>query len=152
MASVEFNISNAADQLFSCTLNGKRCSIRLRFNTSMNRWTINMAIDDLMVLHGRKVVTGVDLLRAYDFDIGLMWCTSETNLTYEPGRKELVSGLVKLFHCLEEDIINVDAIFAESQTGVQGEVINNQDQSSWAEPARLKSGVQHRKNYFFDSE
>ena len=103
MTAVEFKIVDAADQQFAARLGNRRCTMRLRYNPTNQRWSFNLAIDDQMVLHGRRIVTGVDLLRAYHFGIGLIFAGSEGKILVEPGRSELINGLVKLYHMTEED-------------------------------------------------
>ena len=105
MTAVEFKIVDAADQRFSAFLGDRRVTVRLRYNPTIDRWSLNLAIDDLPVLHGRRVVTGVDLLRAYNFGIGIMFAQEEKAGTFlPPGKRELVGGLVKLCHALESDV------------------------------------------------
>lgn len=95
---IEFSIIDAADQQFAASLNNRRVTLRLRFNTVDQRWSFDLAIDDTPVLFGRKIVTGVDLLAAFDFQVGLIFALPEKDDTTEPGRFELPNGLVKLYH------------------------------------------------------
>lgn len=95
---IEFKIINAADQQFSAILEDRRVTLRLRYNTVDDRWSLDLAIDDVPVLLGRKVVTGVDLLAAFNFQIGMIFALSETSDNVEPGRSQLPDGLVKLYH------------------------------------------------------
>jgi len=103
-------IIDSADQQFGMVMNRHRVTMRVRYNPSNNRWSFDLALDDLPVLHGRKIVTGVDLLRAYHFDIGIMFCVPPGTKNYEPGRNELITGLVKIYTTTEEDLA---LIFAE---------------------------------------
>ena len=105
MTAVEFTIIDAADQMFSAILGRKRTTLRIRYNPTNNRWSFNLSIDDKPVLHGRRIVTGINLLAPYDFDVGLIFAGSERENFYpEPGRPELIGGIVKLCHCMEEDL------------------------------------------------
>ena len=99
---IEFDIADHADQKFATTLTGRRVSIRLRYNPSVDRWTFDLSIDGDAVLHARRVVPGVDLLAAFDFDIGAIFALPEKN--EQPGRTELPEGRVKLFHATEAEI------------------------------------------------
>jgi hypothetical protein len=113
MSLVSFKIIEAADQQFSATLGGKRVTIRIRYNPSINRWSMNLAIDENTVLHGRRIVTGTDLIDPFDFGIGVIFAGTDKpgGEDLEPGRLELVGGTVKLYHALQED---VDALREEA--------------------------------------
>ncbi len=95
---IEFNITQAPDQQFGVVLNGRRVTIRLRYNPTSDRWTFDLAIDDEPVLMGRCIVTGVDLLDSFDFGIGAIFALSETTDDILPTRNNLPAGLVKLYH------------------------------------------------------
>lgn len=100
---IEFSIVDHADQQFATVLNNRRVTLRLRYNTTSDRWSFDLSLDDQVVLHGRKVVTGVDLLAAFDFGIGMIVAASITTGAV-PGRDELPSGAVKLFSLTEDEI------------------------------------------------
>ena len=99
---IEFDIADHADQKFATTRNGRRVSIRMRYNPYADRWTFDLSIDGDAVLHGRRIVTGVDLLAAFDLKIGAIFALPEKN--EESGRCELPNGRVKLFHATEEEL------------------------------------------------
>lgn len=94
-----FRISDHADQRFDAILNGQRVSIRLRWNGFIGRWCFDLAVSSTPVLHGRRVVSGVDLLSAFNFGLGLIFTSGST----APGYDELVDGAVKLFHATEAE-------------------------------------------------
>lgn len=99
---ITFPVIDAADQKFSTIFNGRRVSIRLRFNHVSNRWSFDIAIDGNPVLHGRRIVTGVDLLYPFGFGIGVIFAHSETNK--EPNREFLANGLIKIYHTTEQEV------------------------------------------------
>lgn len=90
-----FDIIDTADQQFGTVINNRRVTIRLRYNVTTDRWSFDLSIDDLPVLHGRRVVTGADLLAAFDFGLGMIFAYSETGA--QPGRDALPNGTVRLF-------------------------------------------------------
>lgn len=100
---IEFKIINEPDQQFGAVLDGRRVTLRLRYNTTTDRWSFDLAIDDLPALYGRRIVTGVDLLDSFNFGIGAIFALSETLNTAHPGRNELPGGLVKLYHAATEE-------------------------------------------------
>lgn len=99
----EFIITNAADQQFGTILNDRRVTIRLRYNPTTDRWSFDLSIDDLPVLHGRRIVMGIDLLAPFDFGIGMIFALP-TEAGEEPDRDGLPSGLVRLYHATTEEL------------------------------------------------
>jgi hypothetical protein len=99
---IEFEIADHADQKFATTLNGRRVSIRLRYNPTTERWSFDLSIDGEAVLHGRRIVTGVDMLAAFDFGIGVIFALAEGNSV--PGRTQLPEGRVKLYHATDDEV------------------------------------------------
>ncbi|KAA0970805.1 hypothetical protein FPY71_10035 [Aureimonas fodinaquatilis] len=102
----EFVVTNDADQQFTVVLNGRRCTIRIRYNVTAERWMMDLSIDDTPVLTGRRLVVGSDLLAAYDFGLGSIFLLSETGET-NPGRDELPGGMVRMYHATPAEIAAV---------------------------------------------
>lgn len=100
---IEFKFTTDPDQKFSMILNDRRCSFRFRYNVTTDRWSFDLSIDDAPVLQGRRVVTGVDLLAAYDFNLGIIFALETINGAV-PGRDELPNGTVKLYHVMADEI------------------------------------------------
>lgn len=99
---ITFKIAEHADQQFATILNGRRVTLRLRYNVTTNRWSFDLSIDDLPVLHGRRIVCGVDLLAPFDFGIGMI-VAAPIKTGSEPDRASLPNGNVKLFHLMMAD-------------------------------------------------
>lgn len=99
---IEFTIADDADQQFATILNGRRVTIRLRYNVRTDRWSFDLSIDDQPVLHGRRIVTGVDLLEPFDFGLGAIFAVPIDS--DNPGRNELPRGSVRLYHASEAEI------------------------------------------------
>jgi hypothetical protein len=100
---IVFSIVDAADQQFGTIINNRRVTIRLRWNLTSGRWSFDLAIDDLPVLTGRRVVMGIDLLAPFDFGIGAIFALPAV-LGAMPGRLELPAGDVRLYHATAEEI------------------------------------------------
>ena len=100
---IRFTIEDLPDQKFSTILNGRRVTLRLRYNVTTDRWSFDMSIDDLPVAYGRRIVVGVDLLTPYPFDIGVLFAATVTPGA-EPNRKQLPNGEVRLYHATREEI------------------------------------------------
>lgn len=99
---IQFNISSDPDQKFSTFLNNKRVTIRLRYNPTTDRWSFDLSLDDLPILTGRRIVTGVDLLAAFNFDIGLIFAATVLAGS-NPDRVNLPNGNVALFQASQEE-------------------------------------------------
>lgn len=98
----EFPIIDAADQQFGAYLNNQRVTIRVRYNPMSDRWSFDLSLDDIPVLHGRRIVLGVDLLAPFTFDIGRLYALA-TAAGGEPNRAALPGGLVRLYHLTDAE-------------------------------------------------
>lgn len=99
---IEFKIINEPKQKFSVLLNRRRVTFTLWYNQSSDRWSFDLALDNEPVLHGRRIVTGVDLLGPYNLGIGIIFAFSDTGVI--PNRDNLPTGLVKLYHTNQEEV------------------------------------------------
>ena len=97
------NIRDHADQQFGTIINGRRVTMRIRKNPTTDRCTLDLSIDDQPVLHGRKIVTGVDLLAPFQFGLGVIFAASVVSGT-EPTLDALVGGSVRVFSATDEEV------------------------------------------------
>lgn len=102
----QFTVIDAADQQFGTILNNRRVTIRLRYNVTTERWSMDLAIDDLPVLHGQRVVLGVNLIGAYDLDIGAIFAVAVTGDAI-PDRDALPSGRVRMYYASAEELAGI---------------------------------------------
>lgn len=93
----EIPIIEAPSQAFTTTLSERRCDFHVAYSGFTNRWSFDLDIDGVRVLTGRRIVVGVDLLAPFDFGIGSI-IAAPWGSDAEPGRTELPSGRVRLFH------------------------------------------------------
>lgn len=98
-----FSILDHADQQFGTVINGRRVTVRLRYNPANDRWSFDLSIDDAPVLHGRKIVTGIDLLAPFGFGLGVIFAAIVTPGAV-PDRDALPGGTVKLFHATDAEV------------------------------------------------
>ncbi|TBZ81425.1 phage baseplate plug family protein [Rhizobium leguminosarum] len=98
-----FNVVDYADQQFGTIINGRRVTIRLRYNASSDRWSFDLSIDNLPVLTGRRVVTGVDLLAPFDLGLGAI-CAYAVTPGAVPDRAALPAGTVLVVQVSEDEI------------------------------------------------
>ena len=93
---IRFPIIDAADQQFSTIVNNQRCTIRIRYNVWNDRWSFDLSIDDAVVLCGRRIVPGVDLLAPFRFGVGVIFCIPNTEGAV-PDRAALPAGDVRVY-------------------------------------------------------
>lgn len=98
----EFPILDEADQLFGAILNNKRATMRLRYNPSSERWSLDLSIDDEPVLYGYRLTVGIDILRSFNFDLGKLVLIPFSETT-KPDRTALPDGLIRLYHVTDEE-------------------------------------------------
>ena len=97
----ELPVIDAPDQIFTCSLNGKRCQFRLIYNDTIDRWSFWLWISDELKLVGRRIVAGADLVGAFSFGIGRIVCAPWSEDGLLPNRENLPSGRVRLFQIQE---------------------------------------------------
>lgn len=110
---IEFEVTEHADQQFAAILDRRRVTIRLRYNVSTDRWAMDLSIDDKPVLHGRRIVTGVDLLAPFGFGIGAIFAMAEKPGGV-PDRNALPRGIVRLYHASEAETADAQASAPQS--------------------------------------
>jgi len=98
MAYREIPIIDASSQAFTTTLAGKRCDFVVNYSTFANRWSFDLDVESVRVLSGRRIVLGVDLIAPFNLGIGSLVAAQWGDEDVEPGRTELPSGRVRLFH------------------------------------------------------
>ncbi|CAN7388498.1 phage baseplate plug family protein [Neorhizobium sp. LjRoot104] len=97
-----FRITDHADQQFGTIINGRRVTVRLRYNQSNDRWSFDLSIDDQPVLHGRRIVTGIDLLAPFNLGLGLIVAATVTPGA-APDRAALPAGEVRVYHLTDAE-------------------------------------------------
>ncbi|QIG74970.1 hypothetical protein EVC26_051 [Rhizobium phage RHph_I72] len=99
---IEFKILNEPKQRFSVILAERRVTFDIWYNQTSDRWSFDMALDGEPVLSGRRIVTGVDLLAPFNFDIGALFAFS--SLGDVPNRDNLPNGVTKLYYATQDEI------------------------------------------------
>lgn len=112
----EFIIEDHPDQQFSLILERRRVTMRLAYNQVSERWSFDLSMDDLPILHGRRIVTGTDLLKPFDLGIGVIFAAPVIDGAV-PDRVQLANGSVKIFQTTDEEIESaIVSIVEEPQT------------------------------------
>lgn len=99
MAFTEIILTDAPDQTFTTLLSNQRCTFRFRYNVTGDFWSFDLKIGNDERVTGRRVVTGVDLLAAFNLGIGSIAAISYSG--ERVGRTSLSSRRVKLYHISE---------------------------------------------------
>lgn len=105
---IEIALSDAPDQEFALILEGESVIMRLRWNPTVERWHMDLRIATEVVMVGRRVVPGVDLIEPFDFGIGRIfaWPINEgATVNYD----DMVSGATRLFQANDADLIAAGA-------------------------------------------
>lgn len=100
---IEFRILDEPRQKFSVLLNRRRVTFELWYSVTTQRWSMDLSIDGAPVLHGRRIVTGVDLLAPFSLGIGILFAWPEVAGAV-PDRSALPLGTVKLYHTTQEEV------------------------------------------------
>ena len=100
---IEFPILDTPDQMFGTSIDSRRVSLRVRYNQSNDRWSFDLSIDDQPVLNGRRIVTGVNLIEPYKFNIGVIFAAA-TQEGAEPDREGLPAGFVRLYSATDAEV------------------------------------------------
>jgi len=100
---IRLQVIDAADQQFGAIFNRRRVTIRLRYNVTIDRWSFDLSIDDLPVLYGRRIVTGIDLLANFNFGIGQLFAWPMVDGA-EPNRENLPNGNVRLYQVNDAEV------------------------------------------------
>lgn len=98
MALSEFDIIDAHGQIFSTVVDNRKITIRLRYNEESEHFSMDLGVDDVPYLTGRKVTSEIDLLQPFDFGIGSIFAADVDGKGRPPTLANFVSGVVKLYH------------------------------------------------------
>lgn len=99
---IEFRVLSEPKQKFSVLLAGRRVTFTLWYNQVSERWSFDLAVDGAPVLHGRRIVTGVDLIAPFNLGLGIIFAWSDADEV--PDREALMIGTVKLYHTTQEEV------------------------------------------------
>lgn len=91
-----------ADQRFSVTMVGQRVSLRLRYNTLIDRWSVSVSIDDEPLLDGRRMTLNRNAFVGVLDNLGSLFLYSET--VVDPNFDNVSDGTVKLYHADPDEV------------------------------------------------
>jgi hypothetical protein len=99
---ITFSIIDSPDQKLSVFLENRRVTLRLRYNLTMTRWAMDVAIDGVMKLQGKRLVGGVNLIGAHpsiELDGALFVAGNRP-----PDYDALINGDVRLYYATKGEI------------------------------------------------
>jgi len=98
MAIYEITVTDVPWQRLETYLSDTAVSIELWWNETSARWSMSLEIAGTLVLSGKRLVTGVNLLAPYEFGIGSFYVVDYEGLGGAPGRDSLPSGQFIICH------------------------------------------------------
>ena len=99
---IQFTILDEPKQRFSVVIENQRVTFDLWYNLTIDRWSFDLSIDDEPVIHGRRIVTGSDLLASFHLGLGVLFAVADGSA--EPGRDALPLGTVTLYSATQEEV------------------------------------------------
>jgi len=102
MTIVELPIISIASQQFTTVLSNRLCAFTVNYNTTNNRWSFDLAIENETVVQGRRIVLGADLIEPFNFGIGRLYAVNVGPVGTIPGRTELPSGLIRFIQVTDD--------------------------------------------------
>ena len=103
----EILLSTDPGQAFTTSFNGIRCRMRIRYNTFADRWFFDLWVRDVLMLSGRRIVTGVDLLAAFGLGIGALFAVDYAGAGAVPDRTALPARQVRLYQIDPDELAEV---------------------------------------------
>lgn len=93
----ELVVTDHPDQEFTTLIAQQRCTFRFRWNVWDEAWSFDLKLGDTDVLFGRKVVLGVDLIKPFNFNIGVIFAVDTEDKGNVPNRTNLPLRIVRIF-------------------------------------------------------
>ena len=101
-------IIDATAQSFSTQLNGKRIAFFFRYNSTSDRWSFDLSIEEVLVLSGRRIIVDTNLLHPFvNYDIGMIFCLDPEGQGNEANRDNLPGGIVRLYNATREEVLAI---------------------------------------------
>jgi len=103
----EIKLIDTPKQTFTINLNGNRIIFKFLYNTISDRWTFDMTFDGTLLLSGRKVLKGFNLIGQFveisALNLGLIFCEEVEEQGAEPNRNNIPGGVVRILHVTQEE-------------------------------------------------
>ena len=93
----EILLTDAADQEITAVFNDTRCTLRFRYNTTSDRWSFDLRKGEPLVVVGRRIEIGVDLIKPFRLGLGSLFAVDWERKDAEPNRLAFAERRVRLY-------------------------------------------------------
>lgn len=104
---IEIRLTDSPDQEFSLSLEGKAVTMRVRWNGTANHWHMDLNVEGVTVLNGKRIVLESDLVEPYRFGIGRIFAVAATDGA-EPTRDAFADRSVRLYQANDADLVEAE--------------------------------------------
>lgn len=92
------SVIDAPSQELSVTIDNTRLRLRLNYSYQQDRWVMDVYRETELLLAGRKLLNGFNLVRSFGFGVGAFVVVDERPTKQDPNRINFPQGQVKLYH------------------------------------------------------
>lgn len=100
---IEIPLTSDPEQLFSIVLNEESYDIRVILNSRTGIWTISFSQNNIDIIIGVSLLSGIDILKQYNIPIENMYVINLNNSNLDPN-KENLGVTAKLFILTDTEI------------------------------------------------
>lgn len=106
---IEIPLTSAPEQLFSANIDGTTYDFRVVWNSRSEFWTISVRNQNVSILEGVPLVSGIDIFKQYNIPIRNVFMVNMDNPNVDPSFDNL-GTVCRLFVLTDEEIASVEAI------------------------------------------
>lgn len=92
-------------QTLAIVLNSRRCTLTFRWNKMIDRWSLDLDIDSVPALTGKRLVPYNDVLGPFDFDLGGLFVGDYAGNGEAATYDAMVSGRLRLYHLTPAEMV-----------------------------------------------
>lgn len=106
----EIVLTDAPDQEFEIFYQSKRLKFRFRFLDMLSAWVFDMQVNNVSVIHGRRVNLQTDLIAPFNLGIGRMIAVDYADTNAQADRTSIPNREVRIFLATEDEIAAATAV------------------------------------------
>lgn len=103
---IEIPLSSDVAQQFSSVFNGKASDFRISWNSRWQTWSMDIKQDNVDILTGVPLVSGVDILAPYTLETKNMFIVNLENVNEDPDLENL--GVSARLFILTDEEVSID--------------------------------------------